>query len=73
MDKLLLFSSIRDVMKADRLCRNSGLKVKVMPIPHTYTTECGMCLIIHINELDSAIETLNSNQISYTVESYSTD
>ncbi len=54
MDKILLFSSIRMVMRADKICREGGVEVKIMPVPHTHSTECGMSLVISENDLDKA-------------------
>lgn len=37
-------------MKADKICKKEGLTVKAMPVPHIYSTECGMCL--HFDDSD---------------------
>lgn len=37
-------------MKADKLCKKANLTVKVMPVPHIYSTECGMSLYYDDND-----------------------
>lgn len=49
---IALFNGIRNLMKADNACREAGIKVKVMPVPHTYSTECGMSLIVENDDIE---------------------
>jgi hypothetical protein len=41
---LLLFRSTHDVIKAERLCRERGIAVQVIPVPRELSSECGMAL-----------------------------
>ncbi|MEG1616526.1 MAG: DUF3343 domain-containing protein [Bacteroidales bacterium] len=42
----VLFKGARDVIKADKIARDMGLIISVMPVPENLSSECGMCLII---------------------------
>lgn len=53
---IVLFNGIRNLMKADNACREAGLCVKVMPVPHTYSTECGMSLIVKDEDMELLYE-----------------
>lgn len=59
---IVLFNGIRNLMKADSACREAGIGVKVMPVPHTYSTECGMSLVVEDHDKEAfckVIEPLN--------------
>ena len=47
MHHLLLFQTTRAVIKAERLCRKNGFACKVIPVPRTISSECGMAIEIH--------------------------
>lgn len=59
---IVLFNGIRNLMRADAACREAGIISKVMPVPHTYSTECGMSLVIEDKDIElfqKIIESLN--------------
>jgi hypothetical protein len=41
---IFLFQNIRQVILAEQWCVENKLDVKVIPVPRSYSTECGMCL-----------------------------
>ncbi len=43
---LFLFRSTRDVIKAERELQINGIGQKVIPVPRTISSECGMALQI---------------------------
>ena len=47
---LLLFPSIHELIRAERICREEGLAVQVLPVPRDISSECGMVL-----EIDEAL------------------
>jgi len=53
MRHLLLFQSTRAVIKAERLCRRSGLACKVIPVPRLISSECGMAIEIRPEDRDA--------------------
>lgn len=60
--KIVLFKGIRNLMLADKACKAAGIEVKVMPVPHQYSTECGMSLIVSdetLNEFLKIVSKLN--------------
>lgn len=50
-NRIALFKSAREVIKADHACRNAGIHATVVPVPQTLSSECGMCLVIPSEEL----------------------
>ena len=63
---LLLFQSTRTVIKAERLCRNHGLSCKVIPVPRTISSECGMAIELHPEDREKIETLLNGGGISFT-------
>ena len=43
-DLLLVFGTVQRVMRAERLCREKGLDVDVIPAPRAVSSECGVVL-----------------------------
>ena len=60
---IALFKNVREVMKADALCRQEGIHVAVMPVPERVSSECGMCLRIDPQERDRLTEVCERNGI----------
>lgn len=61
---IAVFRSARDVIKADAACRKSGLSVRVIAVPETISSECGMCLEIASAEKNHFIRLMSLNNIS---------
>lgn len=43
---LLLFQSTRAVIKAERICKKNGVYCRIIPVPRTISSECGMAIEI---------------------------
>lgn len=43
-NKLAVFRNARAVMKADVSCRQAGLKARIIAVPPTISSDCGMCI-----------------------------
>ncbi|BAT71319.1 conserved hypothetical protein [Thermosulfidibacter takaii ABI70S6] len=41
-----LFKGTTEVMKADDVLSNAGVKYEVVPVPKAISSECGMCIRI---------------------------
>ena len=42
--KIAVFKTSRWVIKADAACKAAGIPVRVIAVPPTISSECGMCL-----------------------------
>lgn len=40
----LVFRSVFDVLRAERICLESGRKIQVVPVPREISPECGLSL-----------------------------
>lgn len=63
---IALFKNVREVMRADTLCRGQGIRVAVMPVPESVSSECGMCLRIASEEREALAELCRMNNIEVT-------
>lgn len=62
---ILLFNTVREVMKADMVCRAVDLPCVVIPVPERISTRCGMCLRIEANSLRGVKKILVENNIEF--------
>ncbi|MGL4993638.1 MAG: DUF3343 domain-containing protein [Bacteroidales bacterium] len=44
MDLFFIFKNARTVIKAEALCRANEIRVEVVPVPESISSECGMAL-----------------------------
>ena len=70
MRYIILFKGIRVLMKVDKLCKSCSLAVSVIPIPHKYTTECGMSLLIDGDDVSKFEKIASENNIEFRIEKY---
>lgn len=48
----LLFHTIHDVLKVDKILKKEALPYELVPVPRNLSTNCGMCIKLE-NDLDS--------------------
>ena len=39
-----LFKSVSHLMKAEKILKEEGVKAKIIPVPKSISTECGVCI-----------------------------
>lgn len=64
---LALFTSTRAVIQAERLCNKNNLTCRVIPVPRSISSECGMALEIADNEQMRLTELCGNASIKITV------
>ncbi len=52
-----LFPSVSHVMKAERMLLGEGLAIKIIPVPKSISSDCGVCIRFEEKLLDK-IETI---------------
>lgn len=58
MRHLLLFSTTRAVIKAERLLRRNALSCKTIPVPRSISSECGMAVEINADDRERCVALL---------------
>ena len=61
--EILIFESAREVIKADKLCIKNSIFVNVVPLPEEYSSECGMGLVIDLDNSSTVRDLLSSHNI----------
>jgi hypothetical protein len=52
---VLLFKSVSYVLKAEKIIKQSNLPCKLIPVPKSISSDCGVCLRIDIKAKDKII------------------
>jgi len=50
MSKVILFDTVKDCIKADKLLQQQGYKYRVIAIPASISSDCGMCIEVSVAE-----------------------
>ena len=67
---IVLFRNIRQVILAEGWCLDNKLNVKVIPVPKSYSSECGMCLVINKEDGDELERFANGNGMNTRIIPY---
>jgi len=69
MSKIVLFGTVKDCIKADKLLQQHDYKYRVIAIPASISSDCGMC--IELNEDTQQIgQFLTDNSLTFDVYDY---
>jgi hypothetical protein len=58
---LLLFQSTHDVILAEKAIRQQGIPRRVIPVPRSVSSQCGMALEIDPADREKVVELLESS------------
>lgn len=64
---LLLFKTVREVIKAEQQLVQQGVCTTVVPVPESISHQCGMCLKVEQTQLEYVMECLNAQHYIYTI------
>ncbi len=56
-----LFPSVSHVMKAERMLLGEGLAIKIIPVPKSISSDCGVCVRFEEKLLEKIGTILNNN------------
>jgi hypothetical protein len=72
MKCVFLFESVHRVMKAEKVLKEKGIAVDLIPVPREISSECGMAVELSKGSEEKALLILRENKISMT-ECYTKD
>ncbi len=59
---IIVFISIHDVIKSERLIKEKGFDYQIVPVPSNISSECGMCIEVDGKSIaETKIELENIN------------
>jgi hypothetical protein len=62
---ILTFASIHQVIKADKLLSAAGIICRIIPVPESISSECGMCIETDSINRQQIEEVLQQNMVNY--------
>jgi len=72
MKCVLIFSSIHQVMRAEKLLKGKGIEIDLIPVPREISSDCGVAVELSADSEAESLFILRENRIS-VVESYTRD
>lgn len=66
---IIVFRSIHDVIKSERLIKNKGFDYQIIPVPSHLSSECGMCIELNEDRIDETKIELEKNSIFHNIYS----
>ena len=62
---VVLFYSTHVALRAEKLAKKAGLKVRLIPTPRHLSSDCGIVLRFSLKDKKTVIKELKSNKIEY--------
>jgi len=55
-----LFDSVNHVMKAEKILKKAGIPYKLIPVPRSISSDCGVCLRFFPEQKETVMRALES-------------
>jgi hypothetical protein len=55
---VILFKAVSYALKAEKILKKEGLPHKLIPVPKHISSDCGVCLMIHLDVKDKILTAL---------------
>ena len=68
-DCLIIFRSVHDVIKSEKLIKSNGFDYQIIPVPSNISSECGMCIELNKPNSIDVCSLLDQNFINYNLYS----
>jgi len=62
--RLLVFESVHQVMKAEKLLKGQGVKIDLIPMPREISSDCGVAIELSSVSKEEALNFLKENRLS---------
>lgn len=61
---IMLFQNVTEAMKAEKLLMGSGIVYKLIPVPRSISSQCGICLRFSAEDKEGALAMI-SGKLDY--------
>lgn len=61
----MTFKSVSYAMKAEAVFKKNNIKFKIIPVPRSISSSCGLCIRFYKEDRDKLISTINNNNLEY--------
>lgn len=55
---VILFRTVSYALKAEKILKQEGLPHKLIPVPKHISSDCGVCLLVHMDVKDKIVASL---------------
>jgi hypothetical protein len=55
---VILFKAVSYALKAEKILKKEGLTHKLIPVPKHISSDCGVCLMVHLDVKDKILAAL---------------
>lgn len=62
---VLMFKSVTGAMQAEKILKKSAIPFKIIPLPKTISTDCGICIRFEAEQLES-IKLALASKVEYS-------
>lgn len=63
MNRVILFDSTRFAIRAEKLLKEAGFKIKVIPTPRKYSSNCGVSIAFSQEDEEAILSLLNEKAV----------
>jgi len=57
-DGLYIFNSVHKVMRAEKVLKDAGVDVRVVPVPRSLSSDCGLALLFPWEDRETCVQAL---------------
>ena len=62
----ITFKSVSYAMKFETAFKNHEIKIKIIPVPRSISTSCGLCIRFNINDMDALKSIIEIEKLEYS-------
>jgi len=61
----ITFKSVSYAMKFETAIKNYDIKIKIIPVPRSISSSCGLCVRFNIDDIGKLISIISNNNLEY--------
>lgn len=62
----ITFESVSYAMKFETALKNYQIKIKIIPVPRSISSSCGLCVRFHIEDIDKLKNIISKDKLVYS-------
>lgn len=62
---LITFKSVAYAMRFEKIMKEHNINIKIIPVPRSLSTSCGMCARFDIKDKETILRTASEESITY--------
>jgi len=63
MKCVILFHSIHQVMRVEKILKGKGVQVDLIPVPREISSDCGVAIELHLESKEEALRLIEESKI----------